>query len=84
MARFIDFRPDHSVPGRRETGEEFINAKYNAKYIKKVYLALPLRNEIRIDTVDKNGNTRSFTERYKNAKDCRARMNELKRKLNIF
>lgn len=28
MARFIDFRPDHSVPGRRETGEEFINAKY--------------------------------------------------------
>ena len=34
MARFIDFRPDHSVPGRRETGEEFINAKY----IKKVYL----------------------------------------------
>ena len=56
----------------------------NDKYIKKVYLALPLRNEIRIDTVDKNGNTRSFTERYKNAKDCRARMNELKRKLNIF
>ena len=49
MARFIDFRPDHSVPGRRETGEEFINAKY----IKKVYLALPFRNEIRIDTVDK-------------------------------
>ena len=80
MARFIDFRPDHSVSGRRETGEEFINAKY----IKKVYLALPFRNEIRIDTVDKNGNTLSFTERYKNAKDCRARMNELKRKLNIF
>lgn len=80
MARFIDFRPDHSVPGRRETGEEFINAKY----IKKVYLVLPFRNEIRIDTVDKNGNTLSFTEWYKNAKDCRARMNELKRKLNIF
>lgn len=49
MARFIDFRPDHSVPGRRETGKEFINAKY----IKKVYLVLPFRNEIRIDTVDK-------------------------------
>lgn len=80
MARFIDFYPDHSIPQKKETGEEFINTKY----IRKVYLALPSRNEIRIDTVDKNGNTHSFTERYRDARDCKARMNELKRKLNIF
>lgn len=80
MARFIDFYPDHSIPQKKETGEEFINTRY----IRKVYLVLPSRNEIRIDTVDKNGNARSFTERYGNAGDCKARMNELKRKLNIF
>ena len=64
MARFIDLRPDHSVPGRRETGKEFIKAKY----IKTGYLALQFRNELWIDTADQNGNTPSFTERYKNHK----------------